>query len=365
VTTVDYLVVGAGLTGSTIARRLQDNHREVLVLDRRPHRGGNVHDTTTPSGLRIHSYGPHYFRCSSPRIWDFVRRFAEFDPFSAEIQCRVHDRYEPWPIHRGHFAAFPDWESHVPTSPPSNFEEACLRKMPRPIYDLYVRGYTQRQWGVDPIHLNRALADRIRINEPHQTTLTPHHRHQGLPRHGYASFMDAMLDGIDCRLDVDFHPLRTDYHARRALIFTGPIDEFFGFDWGRLQYRGQQRVHQTVAQSGLVQPCPQVNYPNAAPDHPIRTIEWKHLLPIERQATLTESIITGEFPFTPTDPHHFEYPFPDAENQRLAERYRTRAKSITSLVICGRLGEYRYLDMDQAIGRALTLADKLLRHPHP
>ncbi len=361
--TIDYLVVGAGLTGSTIARRLADAGRDVLVLDRRSHGGGNVHDTTTPSGLRIHTYGPHYFRCSSPRIWDFVRRFAAFRAFSPQIQCRIGDRFEPWPINRDHLGQFPDWKPPTSSVPPIHFEDACLRKMPRPLYERYILGYTRRQWGAAPDSLEASLARRIRINEPHQATLTPQHRHQGLPEQGYAAFMQAMLAGIDLRLHTDFQTSRHHYRIRKKLIFTGPIDEFFGFEHGPLQYRGQRRVHHTLPDTTFAQPCVQVNHPGAGEHHPIRTIEWKHLLPPDEQTAVTESVITGEYPFSPTQPDQFEYPFPSAENRRLYRKYRDRATSTPGLMICGRLGEYRYLDMDQAIGRALRLADLLLKEP--
>lgn len=362
-TTVDYLVVGSGLTGSTIARCLHDQGREVLVLERRRHRGGNVHDFTTENGLRVHTYGPHYFRCSSPRIWEFVGRFAEFYPFAPIVQCRVQDRFESWPVNRQQFEAFPGWEKLRPTRPPENFEDACLQKMPRPVYERFIEGYTRRQWGVPPKSLDAALADRIRINEPHEKALTPQHRHQVLPRHGYAHMMDQMLHEIPCQISVDFLQQRHEFQARKALIFTGPIDEFFGFDLGRLRYRGQRRVHQTFPQPGPLQPCPQVNYPNAPEHDPIRTIEWRHLAHPKLQTDLRETVVTGEFPFSPTDPDQFEYPFPDAENRHLYELYRERAKTLPNLLICGRLGEYRYFDMDQAIGRALMLAQGLIEKP--
>ncbi len=358
-TTVDYLVIGSGLTGSTIARCLQDRGREVLVLDRRRHRGGNVHDFSDDSGLRIHTYGPHYFRCSSDRIWNYVRRFSDFYAFAPVIQCQVGDRYEPWPVNRSRFAEWPGWEAECPKQEPTNFEEACLKKMPRPIYNRYIRDYTRRQWGVEPHTLERELADRVRINEPHEVVLTPQHRHQVLPANGYASFMENMLAGIPTQLGVDYLQCRDDFHARRLLIFTGPIDELFGFDFGRLHYRGQRRVHQTFSQPGPVQPCPQVNYPTAGEHSPIRTIEWRQLLPAEHQSRVQQTIITGEFPFSPTDPDQFEYPFPDRANRELYRRYRERANTDPRLLVCGRLGEYRYFDMDQAIGHALMIAQKI------
>lgn len=359
-TRVDYLVVGSGLTGATIARSLADAGREVLVLDRRSHLGGNVHDSTHASGIRVHTYGPHYFRCTSRRIWDFVNRFSKFVPYAALVKCRVNSHFEDWPIRQRLFENERDWtKPHLPRKP-SNFEEACLQKMPRRLYETFVQGYTRRQWGLDPRLLDAQLAARVRVNGDHELTLTPGHRYQGLPELGYAALMENLLKEIPHLLGVDYLESRSSYEARRALIFTGPIDEFFGFDEGRLAYRGQRRVLRFIPKIDFHQPCAQVNHPDADEHGPIRTIEWKHLMPEQSRLQNQGTILTQEFPFSPQNPDHFEYPIPVPEYRQLYKRYRQRAVEVKGLTVCGRLGEYRYLDMDHAIGRAMLIAGKLL-----
>ena len=153
---------------------------------------------------------------------------------------------------------------------------------------------------------------------------------------------------------------RSSYNVRRALIFTGPIDEFFNFDAGRLGYRSLKRVHEFLPGSEWFQPCGQVNHPDAGDQGALRTLEWKHFMPADRQKRIRGTLITWEFPFMPEDPDRFEYPVPTADQARLYRHYRRRAHAVPGLVICGRMGTYRYLDMDKAIGLALRLAERLL-----
>jgi UDP-galactopyranose mutase len=357
---VDYLVVGSGLTGSTIARILHDHGREVLVLERRHHVGGNVHDSLHSSQIRVHTYGPHYFRCSSKRIWRFVSRFADFYPYRATVKSLVDGQYANWPVHADLFDLFPGWKHSRPAGAPTNFEDACLAKMPRPVYDVFVGPYTRRQWDQDPRELGPELAGRIRINGADETTLTPGQAYQGLPVQGYCGLMARMVDGIPLSLGVDYLQDPPAYRARKALIFTGPIDEFFGFDAGRLGYRSHRRLHTFLPRSDWFQPCGQVNHPNGATHGPLRTLEWKHLLPGDQQQGIHGTLITREYTFTPEDPNQFEYPVPTARNARLYRHYRRRAQAIPKLVTCGRLAAYRYLDMDKAIGSAMLVAKKLL-----
>jgi len=359
-TTVDYLVVGSGLTGSTIARLLTDLGREVLVLERRSHLGGNVHDSVHASGIRVHTYGPHYFRCRSTRIWEFVQRFASFYPYQATVKSLLNGVYEPWPINESMFDAFPGWQRSRPAAPAANFEEACLQKMPRPIYKAFVSGYARRQWGIEPQLLGAALASRIRVNPRSHVHLTPHYAYQGLPKAGYADFTAKLLDQIPCRSGVDYLKHTADYKARKAVIFTGSLDEFFGFDAGRLGYRGQRRTHHFLSDSTWHQPCAQVNHPDTDATGSVRTIEWKHLMRPEENQGISGTLITQEYPFTPERPVDFEYPVPLARNVELYRHYRSRAAAVRGLVVCGRLGAYRYFDMDQAIGHGMSVAKRLL-----
>jgi UDP-galactopyranose mutase len=363
-TTVDYLVVGSGLTGSTIARLLHDEGREVMLLERRDAPGGNVRDTVHPSGIPIHLYGPHYFRCASAQVWEFVNRCANFYRYRPTVKIRLSGVDHDWPISVKLLEEYPDWIHRGSAKSPSNFEEACLQKMPLPVYEAYVKHYTLRQWGIEPRHLAPSLASRIHISQSDEGSLTPNSRFQGLPLQGYSQMMTNMIAGIPCCMGVDFLQCRSEFRARKEIVFTGPIDEFFRFEAGHLQYRAHRHFHEYLPHCERHQPCVQVNHLDEAPDGaPLRTIEWKHLLPAAVRQQAVGTIITRDHPFTPQDPDHFEYPVPTSKNFRLYAHYRRRAAAIPKLTVCGRLGSYTYLDMDHAIAIAFRIAKRLLdRH---
>ncbi len=359
-TAADYLVVGSGLTGAVIARMLRNAGRDVLVLERRTHLGGNVHDFVHPSGIRVHTYGPHYFRTNNEKIWKFVTEFADFYPYEAVLASWVDGRFEHWPVTAEYIrrAVGDPWKPAF-NGFPENFEEASLAMMPEVVYQRFVKGYTEKQWGVPARALAKELAGRFDVRTGDDYRLKPH-RHQGIPVGGYARFMESMLEDIPVVPNCDYLERRTDFDARRTLVFTGPIDEFFGFDLGRLQYRGQLRQHTHLPDVDLAQPFGQVNNPDPECGGHVRTLEWKHMLSPEEAKGAVGSVLTTETPYSPSDPSDYEYPFPDDINKRLFERYRTRARSLPGVLICGRLGEYRYYDMDQAIARAMLLARRIL-----
>lgn len=357
----DYVIVGSGLTGATIARLLVDAGREVLVLERRQHAGGNVHDHKHSSGVRIHTYGPHYFRTSSEEIWDFVRRFADFFPYEAIVKSYVDGAIENWPIAASYIQRVvgKDWKPSF-VGKPRNFEEASLAMMPDVVYRKFVKGYTEKQWGVSATELSADLAKRFDVREDNEPRLM-RHKYQGIPRRGYASFTASLLEGIPLLLDFDYLQHKHLIRPRKVLVFTGPIDEYFAYDLGKLRYRGQRREHAYIPDQRLAQPCGQVNNPDPANGPHIRTLEWKHMMPPEEIHSIQGTVLTREYPFSPQDPNHQEYPFPDAQNQALYQKYRARAEAIPGLLVCGRLGEYRYYDMDQAIARAIMLARRILQ----
>jgi UDP-galactopyranose mutase len=173
-----------------------------------------------------------------------------------------------------------------------------------------------------------------------------------------------MITGIPCRIGVDYLKHRSEYRARKALIFTGSIDEFFGFEAGRLSYRGQQRRHQFLPHLDWYQPCVQVNHPDDR-EKAIRTLEWKHLMPLAQRPRGEGTVITKEYPFTPDQTDNFEYPMPTATNARLYRHYRLCAETVPNLIVCGRLGSYSYLDMDKAIGCAMQVAARLCERRPP
>lgn len=359
----DYIIVGSGLTGAVIARHLADANREVVILERRSHVGGNVHDHAHPSGIRIHTYGPHYFRTSSDEIWDFACRFGRFFKYEACLVSAVDDVLEKWPLHAEDITRLigQTWTPAF-AGVPANFEEAALGLMPSSIYRDFVKEYNEKQWGVDARELAAELCGRFDVRHDGDARLKPNSRHQGIPELGYAAWTSAILKEIPVILNCDFKQARQDIRARKLLIYTGAIDEYFDHALGTLKYRGQIREHRYLPDvAEFAQPCGQVNNPTHRGGPHIRTLEWKHMMDQAYAGKIQGTILTTETPFTPTGANDFEYPFPDDGNKRLYARYREMADAEPGLLLCGRLGEYRYFDMDQAIARAMLLARRILQ----
>jgi UDP-galactopyranose mutase len=230
------------------------------------------------------------------------------------------------------------------------------------VYEKFVRGYTEKQWGVAASSLAASLAGRFEVRSNGDVRLKTH-RFQGLPMAGYAQFMEAMLGGIPVFLHFDYLRCRSEVAARKLLVYTGPIDEFFSYDLGRLRYRCQRRETHYLPDVQRFQPVGQVNYPSFADGPHIRILEWTHMAPPGKQAVVSGTVITVEVPTDASRPDEYEYPFPDELNRQLYERYAERARALNNVLFCGRLGEYRYYDMDQAIARAMQYALKILGSP--
>lgn len=357
----DYLIVGSGLTGSTIARILFDKGYKVLVIERRSHLGGNVHEHVHESGIRIHTYGPHYFRTSDERIWQFVNRFSSFYNYNACVKTLVDGQYENWPVSTAYIKRHIgfNWKPSFHNKP-RNFEEAALSLMPELIYSKFVRGYNIKQWGVDPKNLSFQLIKRFDVRKDKDEQLMPKHKYQGLPEEGYAKFMENMLKGIPVLMNVDYIKMREIFCPKKMIIYTGPIDEYFNYNCGKLKYRGQVRSHRYLPNVDFEQPCAQINNPSLDNGPHIRTIEWKHLMKDEFKKNIVGTVLTTEVTITPDSAEDYEYPFPDQENAKLYQKYKEQSRLFSDLLICGRLGEYKYYDMDQAIGRAFKLVESII-----
>ncbi len=356
--TADYVVVGTGLTGSVIARALADAHQDVVVLDRRPRVGGNVADAIHPeSCIRFNLHGPHYFRTNDDDLWAYVNRFAAFYPFSAVVKAKVDGVCQSWPVSKDQLSRPTPLPGHGPS--PRNFEEAVLKIMDEEDYRRFVYGYTRKQWGIEPRLLSADLARRVEIRNTPDERLTLH-RHQGLPRGGFNALVHAMLRDIPCFLKTDYLKQRGAIQARRQLIFTGPLDEFFDFELGRLQYRGQHRATRHFPSRDFILPCGQVNLPEYGRSRAQRIMEWKHMMAPDEQGQAIGTLLTRETACTPENPDDYEYPFPDAENQTLKKRYQERASEFPNVFFCGRLAAYRYYDMDTAITLARAASERIL-----
>ena len=360
----DYLIVGAGFAGSVLAERLASQHgAHVLLIDRRPHVGGNAYDRLDGDGLLIHQYGPHIFHTNSDEIVAYLSQFTAWRPYEHRVLADVRGQLVPIPINRmtlnrlfgaglrsdaeaaAYLASRAEPVDEIRTS-----EDVVVSAVGRELYELFFQGYTRKQWGIDPSGLDRSVTARI----PTRTNCDDRYfgdKHQIMPRDGYTAMFNRMLDHpqIDVLLSADFADVATEVDAAHT-VFTGPIDEYFGFRFGKLSYRSLRFEHRVVEQEWF-QPVAVVNYPD--PQVPYtRITEYKHLT----GQTHPKTSLTYEFPSAEGDPY---YPIPRAENQALYKKYEALALATPDVTFVGRLATYRYYNMDQVVGQALATFRRL------
>ncbi len=360
----DALVVGAGFAGSVLSERLAAAGQSVLLIDRRDHIGGNAYDRKDAAGLLIHQYGPHIFHTNSADVFDYLSRFTAWRPYEHRVLAQVRGQLTPMPINRTtlnllyglNLASDEAAEAFLaskaePVETIRTSEDVVVNAVGRELYELFFRGYTRKQWGLDPSELDRSVTARVptRVNTDDRYFTDAF---QAMPLHGYTRMFENMLDhaGISIETGVDFRDVAEDVTYDR-LIFTGPIDEFFDHRFGPLPYRSLSFRHETI-DSPRFQPVATVNYPDEAVPY-TRVTEYKHLTGQEHAKTS----ITYEYPSAEGDPY---YPIPRAENQALFKRYEELARQRPDVTFAGRLATYRYYNMDQVTGQALALARRLL-----
>ncbi len=352
----DWLVVGAGFAGSVLAERLASERGDrVLVIDRRPHIAGNAYDHLDAAGLLIHRYGPHIFHTNSRAVFDHLSRFTTWRPYQHRVLGQVDGRLVPIPINLdtinalygldltpdeldAWFAARAETVDVVRTS-----EDVVVSRIGRELYEKVFRGYTHKQWGLDPSELDHSVTARVPVRTNRDDRYFTD-AFQFMPAHGYTRMFERMLDHplITVRTGVDYSAVRRDVAAR--LIWTGPVDEFFGCRFGRLPYRSLRFVHETLGQEWF-QPVGTVNYPQT--EAYTRITEYKHLTGQSHPRTS----ITYEYPEAEGDPY---YPVPRPENQALYKRYEALADATADTWFVGRLATYRYYNMDQVVAQALA-----------
>jgi len=355
----DYLVVGAGFAGAVLAERLASQHdAHVLVVDKRPHIAGNAYDRHDAAGVLIHQYGPHIFHTNSDEIVDYLSQFTRWRPYEHRVLGHVRDKLVPIPINRttlnllfgldlksdedaaAYLASRAEPVDEIRTS-----EDVVISAVGRELYELFFQGYTRKQWGLDPSELDKAVTARV----PTRTNTDDRYftdAHQIMPRDGYTAMFSAMLDhpNIDVLLGTDYHDVEKEIEAGHV-IFTGPIDEYFDFRYGKLPYRSLRFEHSTVDEEQF-QPVATVNYPDPAVPY-TRITEYKHLTGQQHAKTS----ITYEYPSAEGDPY---YPIPRPENQALFKKYEALADATPGVTFVGRLATYRYYNMDQVVGQALA-----------
>ena len=364
----DYAIVGAGFAGSVMAERLAGIGKRVLLIDRRTHIGGNAFDMHDEAGILIQPYGPHIFHTNAPSIVEYLSRFTAWRPYEHRVLAQVDGKLAPLPINRrtlnllyglslsekeaaDFLAARAEPVNEIKTS-----EDVIVSKVGRDLYEKFFQGYTRKQWGMDASELDKSVIARIptRTNDDDRY-FTDHF--QAMPANGFTRMFEKMLDhpNITRLLDTDYRDVVNDIDAGE-LIYTGPIDEYFDLRYGQLPYRSLEFRHETL-DLPQYQPVAVVNYPDQRVPY-TRITEFKHLTGQPHARTS----ICREYPQADGDPY---YPIPRPENQELYRRYQALADSTPDVHFVGRLATYRYYNMDQVVGQALALFDKLHHRPRP
>ena len=358
----DYLIAGAGFSGSVMAERLAEHGKKVLLVDKREHVGGNAYDHLDAAGVLVHKYGPHIFHTNSDDVFDYLSRFTEWRQYEHRVLAHVDDQLLPMPINLDTVNKLYGWELTpdqlaeyfariaVPIADIRTSEDVIISKVGRELYEKFFRNYTFKQWGLYPSQLDPTVIARIPVRTNRDDRYFTD-THQAMPAQGYTALFNRMLNHRNITVEVG-----TDYReaAKRVianeLVYTGPVDEYFGSCFGPLPYRSINFRFETLNKA-LHQPVAVINYPNQH-DY-TRVTEFKHLSGQQSAKTT----LVYEYPTAHGDPY---YPVPRPENAALYKKYQALAQRTAGVHFVGRLATYRYYNMDQCVAQALTLASKLM-----
>ena len=363
----DYLIVGAGLAGSVLAERLaRIENKKILLVEKRNHIGGNTFDYYNEDGLLVHKFGPHIFHTNSKDVYSYLSHFTEWRPYEHRVLASVDGLLLPIPINLNtinelyglnlnvtQVAGFLEAKA-IKNGHPQTSEDAVVAKVGRELYEKFFKGYTKKQWNLDPSELDASVTSRIptRSNRDNRYFTDTY---QSMPLHGYTKMFEKMLDHPNIKL-----LLNTDYKeivgsiSFKKMIYTGPIDYFYDYKYGKLPYRSIDFKFQTFDQE-LFQQTGTINYPN---EHAYtRITEFKHLTGQHNSKTT----IVYEYPTDEGDPY---YPIPRPENAQLYNKYHSLSLQEKNTFFAGRLATYKYYNMDQVVAQALSLFKKLSHPDH-
>jgi UDP-galactopyranose mutase len=359
----DYLIVGAGFAGSVLAERLaRGSNKKVIICDKRPHIGGNAYDHYNEAGVLIHKYGPHIFHTNSREVFEYLSRFTEWRPYQHRVRASVDGQIVPIPINLDtintlyglNLTSFEVEEFFKSVAEPCEqirtSEDVVVNAVGRELYEKFFRNYTRKQWGLDPSELDASVTSRV----PTRTNRDDRYftdTYQAMPLHGYTKMFEKMLDhpNIKILLNCDYREIQRDI-PYREMIYTGPVDSFFDYRYGKLPYRSLEFKHETH-NVPTFQSAPVINYPNE--QLYTRVTEFKYLTGQEHSKTS----VVYEFPQAEGDPY---YPVPRKENADLYARYQALADETTGVHFVGRLATYKYYNMDQIVAQALTVYAKMI-----
>jgi UDP-galactopyranose mutase len=358
----DYLIVGAGYAGSVVAERLARKfNKKVLICDRRNHIGGNAYDHYNDQGILVHKYGPHIFHTNSADVFQYLSQFTQWRNYEHRVLAQVDGKMVPIPINldtinklydlsltedqlEDFFAARAEKKDQIRTS-----EDVVVARVGRELYEKMFRGYTRKQWGLDPSELDASVTARIPVRTNRDDRYFTD-TFQAMPLHGYTRMFENMLDhpNIKIMVNTDYRDIEREFEFGE-MIYSGPVDEFFGYRFGKLPYRSLEFKHE-VHDKEVFQVAPVVNYPM---DHAYtRITEFKYLTGQQHSKTA----VVYEFPRGEGDPY---YPVPRPENATLYKQYEALAQATPNVHFVGRLATYRYYNMDQVVAQALTLVAKM------
>jgi UDP-galactopyranose mutase len=358
----DYVIVGAGLFGVTFARNVAEQGHTVVLVDKRSHIGGNCY-TEDRGGIHVHVYGPHIFHTDDPEIWQFVQRFAKFNHYRHRgcvhykgrifsFPINLHTLHQLWGVTTPAEAERKLAEVRIPCANPRNLEQWILSQVGRELYEIFIHGYTSKQWNCDPKELPSSIIRRIPIRLTYDDRYF-NDRFQGIPIGGYTGMIMNMLDHPNIRFEtgVDYFENQREVKTLgRTLVYTGKVDEFFDYRYGRLEYRSlrfEQEEH-----AGDYQGVSIANYTDPEVPH-TRITEHKHF----EFGNQSHTVITREFPEQYDETKTPYYPIRDEANSKVYDRYRMLAQT-SNVIFGGRLGTYQYFDMHQVIAQALVASNK-------
>ncbi len=359
----DYLIVGSGLFGSVFAHEAMKHGKSCLVVEKRDHTGGNIYCDKIED-IIVHKYGAHIFHTSNKRVWDYVNALTEFNRYTNSPLANFHGRLYNMPFNMNTFHQM--WGVITPeeaamrietqraqiTSEPQNLEEQAISLVGRDIYEKLVRGYTEKQWGRSCRELPAFIIRRLPVRFTYDNNYFDD-PYQGIPIKGYNDLIDRLLEGVEVRLNVDFNEQREELEKLAdRVVYTGTIDSYFNYCYGRLEYRGLKFETEVVDMPNY-QGVAVMNYTDRWTPY-TRVIEHKHFV----FGNQPKTVITREFPLTPREGEEPYYPINNERNQNLYAQYQALAEK-ESTIFGGRLAEYRYYDMDKVIASALEVTDAL------
>jgi UDP-galactopyranose mutase len=358
----DYVIVGAGFAGAVVAERMARTfNKKVLIIDRRPHIGGNAFDHYNDAGILVHKYGPHIFHTNSEDVFRYLSNFTMWRNYEHRVLASVDRKLVPVPINldtvnrlynlnltgaelEGYFASVAEPRSSIRTS-----EDVVVSRVGRDLYEKLFRGYTRKQWALDPSELDSSVIARIPVRTSNDDRYFSD-LYQAMPLNGYARMFENMLDhpNIQIETGADYRDVVKSVRYDE-LVYTGPVDEFFGMRFGKLPYRSLEFRHETL-ETPMLQPVAVINHPN---EHAYtRVTEFKHLTGQNHPKTS----VVYEYPQSEGDPY---YPIPRPQNAELYAKYQALAAATPKVHFVGRLATYKYYNMDQVVAQALTLCTKL------